>query len=108
MRLRVTSNGDLPSDGKDKIGFYGLESNHNQPSPDPQGNSCNMINLNMMIVDSATPMFTSEFNFMTGGANLAVGGLESSAIGASSNTAFMHPALINEWNPAAPLMPSVS
>jgi len=55
----------------------------------------------MMIVDSATPMFTSEFNFIGGPGVLAVGGLESTATGAGN---FHHQAaLINEWNPVVPI-----
>ena len=44
----------------------------------------------MMLIDSATPMFTSEFTIIPA-PTLMVGGIDSSTLGASQ--------LINEWNP---------
>lgn len=58
-----------------------------QTSPDPQGTHAR-IHQTMMLVDSATPMFTSEFTII---APPMVGGLES-ALGGSNG-------LIHEWNP---------
>ncbi len=52
-----------------------------------------MNNQNMMIVDSATPMFTSEFTINGGGPGLLVGGLEI------PSGLQHHHSMINEWNP---------
>lgn len=112
---------EIPSVGKDlnKIGFFGMEPPTNsvinqanemiggrvaqpsrQQSPDPQGTTVRMINNHsMMIVDSATPMFTSEF-MINGG--LMVGGLELPALHSLQH----HHSMINEWNPMHTLIDS--
>ncbi|TNV74790.1 hypothetical protein FGO68_gene11890 [Halteria grandinella] len=76
------------------IGGGGISQPIRQESPDPQGTTVRMINNQpMMIVDSATPMFTSEFTINGGGPGLHVGGLEIPSL------QHHHHSMINEWNP---------
>ena len=106
--------GDLPSVGKEMhkmhppnffhhndSGMGGIQSTHRMTglggtgngqnnSPDPQGTTTNRhFNHPMMLIDSATPMFTSEFTIMPA-PSMMVGGIDT-ALGA--------PHLIHEWNP---------
>lgn len=78
----------------DMIGGGGISQPIRQESPDPQGTTVRMINNQpMMMVDSATPMFTSEFTINGGGPGLHVGGLEIPSL------QHHHHSMINEWNP---------
>ena len=63
-----------------------------QNSPGPQGtlHGGHHIQNHMMLIDSTTPMFTSEFTIMPA-PTLMMGGLETT-LGLPNN-------LINEWNP---------
>jgi hypothetical protein len=79
------------STGKDLLKMHHTTSyfNHPQESPDPQGTTNRHLNNHMMIVDSATPIFTTEFTILAV-PNLLVGGIDSSLIPHD---------MINEWNP---------
>jgi hypothetical protein len=62
-------------------------------SPDPQGTLHGVHHHNqnhMMLIDSTTPMFTSEFTIMPA-PTMLMGGIDTS-LGVPHN-------LINEWNP---------
>lgn len=53
-----------------------------------------------MIVDSATPMFTTEFNIIGGaGQGLPIGGALDNSLLMGGNGSHHQGTMINEWNP---------